>query len=147
MKKEDRINEIVRRLRDTSSLQERIHVMREEAYRNPDLVIDKFISEALPQASLLYDAYLNAAPKGRSNLRMSWYLEKRKKAVLAYYDENEADFSLVRREMVEEESLYKLTRKQESRDFKVKLVTKMLKYWLGYDPRRESLRKMIQKHS
>jgi hypothetical protein len=111
----------------------------EEAYRhkllianhlNKDLAIDKFISDAIPQAMLLYEVYLKAAPKGRANLQMQRHLGKRKDAVTAHYDQNRAQFPLVIRNMIEAEDLYKLTPQQERRDFTVKLVEKMLKHWI-----------------
>ena len=128
----------------------------EEAYRhkllianhlNKDLTIDKFISEAIPQAMSLYEVYLNAAPKGRANLQMPWHLGKRKDTVIAHYDKNRAQFPLVIRNMIEAEDLYRLRKDQERLDFAVKLVSKMLKHWLRYNHQIRSLRDKIAKLS
>jgi hypothetical protein len=117
-------------------------VLREVAHQNQDLIKDKWISECIQQADSLYDMYLGAVRL----LYLSKNKRLRKEKLLSHYDQNRQDYPLVFREMLEAEDLYKLTPKQESRDFKVKLISKMLEYWQpGMACNIEVLRSKVQK--
>jgi hypothetical protein len=144
VEKEDRLRGIARSLNEADSPKEaHARKLRETNLLNQDLVIDQFISEALPQAEALYNVYLEGGPR-KGVYR---YKEDRKATVISHYNHNRAQFPLVLLEMLEDLDPSKLVRDQEARDFKVYLVGRMLKHWLDYHHLREELRKRIQKHS
>ena len=139
----ERIEQIERYLKDNKhkSAEDYARVLREVNFLNHDLVIDKFISEALPLASSLYLAYRNAA----CLLYLRKYDQTRKEKLLSHYDLYQQDYPLVLRWMLEADDLYKQTRNQERRDFIVKLLTKMLAYWLpGTECNQRELRDIVQ---
>jgi len=140
----ERITQIESDLRDHKykNADDYARVLSVVGQSNQDLIKDKFISECIPQAALLYDTYRDAA--------RLLYLPKndqlRKDKLLTHYDENRQYYPFVLREMIEGEDLYKLTGKQERRDFIVKLVIKMLGYLQpGMGCKVEVLREKIQK--
>jgi hypothetical protein len=103
-------------------------------------VFDKLIIEADPLVMRIYEA-----ARGRGKINRPWNrpIECKKRANAYFKSQNNLFF--IKEEMLQDDSLYKVVRDQEKRDFRVNLHRKIIKYVLGKAYPVRKLRTKIKK--
>jgi len=99
--------------------------------------IDKLILESSSEVNRIFEVIKH---KGWGRLNIN---DLRKKRALDFYDKHKAEIHLIKREMLDDDSIYKLSDKMEKPVFRQKLIKKVILYWLNYEIQIDPLRRKI----
>jgi len=121
------------RLKNDPAERHRVSLLFGGRGRSPE-IIAKFLRESVPEVDRIYKWI---APISE--------IEERKIRALKKFNSHRADFHLVRRDMLQDLSIYKLPGNALKAVFREKLLSKLIDHWLEHKINSRSLRKLIGK--